>query len=156
MGFNALFVATGSMIALRFKPLKRAAVIAGRTLTLVAIAQFACFFLIDNVWVYEAMNLPMLLCLGMLFTVGNTLAMNEGRDCAGDASALIGLAGYLFGAVVSPLVGLGDIVHSTGIAIISLSAITLLFTHMSRDLPADLLPTPASAKRMAPPSPENK
>ena len=102
------------------------------------------------------MNLPMLLCLGMLFTVGNTLAMNEGRDCAGDASALIGLAGYLFGAVVSPLVGLGDIVHSTGIAIISLSAITLLFTHMSRDLPADLLPTPASAKRMAPPSPENK
>lgn len=138
MGFNALFVASGAMVALHFKPLKKAAVMGGRILILVAIAQFACYYWVDSVWVYEALNLPMLFCLGMMFTVGNTLAMNEGRACAGDASALIGLVGYIFGAIVSPLVGMGDILHSSAIAIIILSLISLLFTHLSRELPADL------------------
>lgn len=151
MGFNALFVAAGATVALHFKPLKRAAVVAGRSLVVVAIAQFICFYTVDNIWVYEALNLPMLFCLGMLFTVGNTLAMNEGRDCAGDASALIGLMGYVFGATVSPLVGLGNQLHSTGITILILSLLVLLFTRMTRVLPADLMATPQSAGRALPP-----
>lgn len=138
MGFNALFVAAGAMTAVKFHPLKKAAAIAGQCLIGVAVAQFVCFYYVDSVWIYEALNLPMLYCLGMMFTVGNTLAMNEGRQCAGDASALVGLAGYIFGAVVSPLVGLGDIVHSTAIAMIILSLITLIFTRLSRELPPDL------------------
>ncbi|MDE7441806.1 MAG: multidrug effflux MFS transporter [Muribaculaceae bacterium] len=151
MGFNALFVAAGATVALHFKPLKRAAVVAGRSLVVVAIAQFICFYTVDNIWVYEALNLPMLFCLGMLFTVGNTLAMNEGRECAGDASALIGLMGYIFGATVSPLVGLGNQLHSTGITILILSLLVLLFTRMTRVLPADLMATPQSAGRALPP-----
>ena len=151
MGFNALFVAAGATVALHFKPLKRAAVVAGRSLVVVAIAQFICFYTVDNIWVYEALNLPMLFCLGMLFTVGNTLAMNEGRECAGDASALIGLMGYIFGATVSPLVGLGNQLHSTGITILILSLLVLLFTRMTRVLPADLKATPQSAGRALPP-----
>ncbi len=145
MGFNALFVAVGATLALHFKPLKKAAVLGGRGLIFVAIAQFICYYTVDNVWVYEALNLPMLFCLGMLFTVGNTLAMNEGRECAGDASALIGLMGYVFGATVSPLVGLGNILHSTAITIVVLSVLVLIFTRMSRVLPADLTATPVSA-----------
>lgn len=151
MGFNALFVAAGATVALHFKPLKLAAVVAGRSLVVVAIAQFICFYTVDNIWVYEALNLPMLFCLGMLFTVGNTLAMNEGRECAGDASALIGLMGYIFGATVSPLVGLGNQLHSTGITILILSLLVLLFTRMTRVLPADLMATPQSAGRALPP-----
>lgn len=150
MGFNALFVAVGATCALKFKPLKKAAVYGGRGLLIVAIAQFICFYTVDNVWVYEALNLPMLVCLGMLFTVGNTLAMNEGRDCAGDASALIGLMGYVFGATVSPLVGLGDMLHSTAITILSLSVLVLIFARLSRFLPADLVATTQSAMRIAP------
>ncbi|MDE5875587.1 MAG: hypothetical protein K2H15_08055, partial [Muribaculaceae bacterium] len=76
--------------------------------------------------------------------VGNTLAMNEGRDCAGDASALIGLMGYVFGATVSPLVGLGDMLHSTAITIVVLSILVLIFTRMTRELPADLTAQPSS------------
>ncbi len=151
MGFNALFVAFGATMALHFKPLKRAALLGGRCLLLVAAAQFICFYTVDNVWVYEALNLPMLICLGMLFTVGNTLAMNEGRQCAGDASALIGLMGYVFGATVSPLVGLGDMLHSTAIAILALSLLVLIFTRMSRVLPADLEANVGSATRAAAP-----
>ncbi|MDE6795555.1 MAG: multidrug effflux MFS transporter [Muribaculaceae bacterium] len=142
MGVNALFVAGGATMALRFKPLKKAAVIAAWGLTATIAAQFVCFYMVDNVWVYDALNLPMLVCLGMLFTVGNTLAMNEGRECAGDASAFIGLAGYVFGAVVSPLVGLGDILHSTPICLAVLTLITLVAAHLSRELTPDLVSSP--------------
>lgn len=141
MGVNALAVAGGASFALRFKPLKRAAVVAAWCLAAVVAAQWVCFYKVDSVWVYDALNIPMLFCLGMIFTVGNTLAMNEGRQYAGDASALIGLAGYLFGAVVSPLVGLGDILHSTPVCLAILTAIVVFSAHMSRELPADLTNT---------------
>ncbi len=137
MGANALFVAIGATAALKFKLLKKAAVFAGRSLMVVILVQAVCMWLIDNFWVYEILNLPMLVCLGMLFTVGNTLSMNEGRSHAGDASALIGLSGYIFGAVVSPLVGMGDIFHSTAIAYVVLAVGVLIFAHMSRELPPD-------------------
>lgn len=131
MGFNALFVACGSMLALKFNPLIKAAKFGAIALTGVVAIQFACFYLKDNIWVYEGLNLPMLLCLGMMFTTGNTLAMNEGRECAGDASALVGIAGYIFGAVVSPLVGLKDIYHSTAITIGILAILVLVSTLLS-------------------------
>lgn len=138
MGMNALFVAAGATLALKFNPLKKAAVVGARVLIVISIVQLLCFLFYDHFWVYEVLNLPMLFCLGMLFTVGNTLSMNEGRNCAGDASALIGVVGYIFGAIISPLVGLGDIMHSTGIALVALSFIVLLFAAISRKLPADL------------------
>ena len=145
MGFNALFVATGAMVALRFKPLKNGAVLAGRILFLIAIGQFICLYTVHSVWVYEAWNVLMIFCMGMLFTVANTLAMNEGRDYAGDASALVGFVGYVFGAIASPLVGIGDILHSTAITLLVLAFITLIFTRMTKVLPPDLEPTPQSA-----------
>ena len=48
------------------------------------------------------------------------------------------LVGYVFGAIASPLVGLGNILHSTAIVLLVLSLITLVFTHRSRELSADL------------------
>lgn len=138
MGVNALFVASGAMMALKFHPLKKAATVSGRALMLIAILQFICLYVVDSVWIYEALNCLMLFSLGMMFTTANTLAMNEGRQYAGDASALVGLAGYIFGAVASPLVGLGDILHSTAIVIVALAVITLAFTRMSKKLVPDV------------------
>lgn len=142
MGFNALFVAAGSMLSLRFKPLKRGAVAAGWGLAVTIALQVVCFYTVNNVWIYDALNLPMLFCLGMIFSVSNTLAMNEGRQCAGDASAFIGLAGYVFGAIVSPLVGIGNQLHSTAITLAVLMAGTLLFAFLSNRLSPDLESTP--------------
>lgn len=138
MGFNAIFVAAGAMLALKFKPIKKGAVFAGRTLFVIAVGQLICLLRVDNVWVYEAWNVAMIFCMGMLFTVANTLAMNEGRECAGDASAVIGFVGYVFGAVASPIVGIGNILHSAAIVIMVLAAVTLVFTRLSGRLPADL------------------
>lgn len=145
MGFNAMFVAAGASLALKFHPLKKGAVFAGRTLFIIAVGQLVCLLHVDNVWVYEAWNVLMIFCMGMMFTVANTLAMNEGRDCAGDASAMVGFVGYVFGAIASPLVGLGNILHSTAITMLVLAFITLIFTRMAKVLPPDLITTPQSA-----------
>lgn len=59
--------------------------------------------------------LVLLFMLGLTFTASNTLAVDSGRANAGIASVLLGALGFAFGGVVSPLVGLGNIIVSTGI-----------------------------------------
>ena len=138
MGANALLVAAGAMIALRFKVLKRAALVGGISLMFLVLVEAAMMLFVDSFWAYELPLLPILFCLGMIFTVSNTLAMNEGRQDAGGASALLGLVGYIFGAVVSPLVGLGDILHSSAIAFVAIGVMIFGSAILSSRIPADL------------------
>lgn len=139
MGANALLVAAGSMLALKFRPLKSAAMYASVGLLIfVGIITYILFHHPDSFWGYELLLLPILFCLGMIFTVSNTLAMNEGRNMAGDASALLGIIGYIFGASVSPLVGQGNIMHSTGVAYCILAVLVLIFGILSYRLAPDL------------------
>lgn len=139
MGGNALLVAAGAMVALKFKVLKEAAYIGAIGLIFFTLVEAAIMYIWPHVFLaFELMLLPMLFCLGMIFTVGNTLAMNEGRAMAGDASALLGIVGYIFGAVVSPLVGQGNILHATAIALVSLSVVVLVFAILSKRLAPDL------------------
>lgn len=137
MGFNAIFIAIGAMIAVKFKILKQAASLGGILLFIATAVQVAVLFLIDDFWAYELMMLPILFSLGMIFTVGNTLAMNEGRDNAGGASAVLGLAGYVFGATVAPLVGLGNIMHSTAIVFAVMATLILLCSYATSRLSPD-------------------
>jgi DHA1 family bicyclomycin/chloramphenicol resistance-like MFS transporter len=46
-------------------------------------------------------------CVGIVGTAGSSLALQDYGHAAGSASALLGLLSYIFGGVVSPLVGLG-------------------------------------------------
>ena len=138
IGFNALFVAAGSMIALKFNPLKRAA----RTGALILVAgvtgEAFALYLIHNIWIYELFMIIILFALGMIFTTANTLAMNEGRQQAGEASSLLGTAGYVVGAIVSPLVGMGDIMHSTAIVYVAVLIVIMICSQVSKALAPDL------------------
>lgn len=80
----------------------------------------------------------MLFALGMIFTVGNTLSMNEGRINAGAASAILGVVGYIFGAIVAPLVGLGEIRRSSAIVFGVMAVLTLIFGFGTRRIAPDL------------------
>lgn len=138
MGANAILVAAGAMLALKFKVLKRAAYIGGLALLVMVFVEAILMITVDSFWAYELPLLPILFCLGMIFTVSNTLAMNEGRQDAGGASALLGLVGYIFGATVSPLVGLGNILHSTAIAFVAIGIMIFGSAILSKKIPADL------------------
>lgn len=138
IGANAIGVVVGSMTALKFRLLKRAAFVGALILIVATIAESAAMWMQCRFLWYEILLIPMLFALGMIFTVSNTLAMNEGRKNAGDASAVLGIAGYVFGAAVSPLVGIGNIMHSTAIAFVCISIIVLVSALMSRRLVPDL------------------
>lgn len=140
IGANAILVAVGSMLALKFKPLKRAAYI-GAIITAAAVAaQAVALCTVHSLALYEVLILIMLFGfgLGLIFTTSNTLAMNEGRAHAGEASALLGIAGYVVGATVAPLVGIGDVLHATALTFVALAVLTLLLSLASRRLAPDL------------------
>lgn len=138
VGGNAFFVAAGSMIALKFHPLKKSATV-GAIILMVGIGGEAyCLWHVHNLWAFEAFMVVMLFGLGLIFSTTNTLAMNEGRADAGDASSVLGIAGYVVGAVASPLVGIGNILHSTAIVIIVLGMLTTVAAFLSYRIAPDL------------------
>ena len=73
--------------------------------------------------VYEIIVTALCFAMGMTFTAATALAMNEVRDNAGAGSAVFGASGFIVGSLVSPLVGLGNIIHS--VSIIFIAAATL-------------------------------
>lgn len=138
MGANSIFVVGGSLVALRFKTLKKAAMVGAITLMVFTVTEAAMLWTARSFIGYELLMLPILFSLGLIFTSSNTLAMNEGRNHAGDASAVVGIGGYIFGAIVSPLVGMGDIMHSTGITFVVVAAIVLTAAILGSRLPAEM------------------
>lgn len=138
IGANSIFVAFGAMMALKFSQLKSAAHYATFIVVISVAAQAVMLWHVHDFWAFEACIIPMLIGMGMIFTASNTLAMNEGRAHAGEASAILGVAGYAVGAIVSPLVGIGNILHSTAIVFIILAAVALVLNVFAYRLPSDL------------------
>ena len=97
-------------------------------MTVVSTVLFIALCLDCNFWIYESLLVVLLFMLGLTFTASNTLAMNCERANAGVASALLGASGFAFGGIISPLVGLGNILTSTGTAFLIGSVCALFFT----------------------------
>ena len=72
---------------------------------LFAAAEAAALGLGCGFWVYEGVLFGLLFAMGLTFTSSTALAME---------SALLGAVCFSFGGVVSPLVGIGDTLLSTG------------------------------------------
>ncbi len=77
-------------------------------------------------WTYEQLMFALLFMMGLTFTASTTLAMDCERRYAGAASALLGALCFASGGIVSPLVGLGDILLSTGVTFVVCAVCSLL------------------------------
>ena len=127
------------MLALKFKYLKTAGFVGAMILMVSVTALGIVLFCFNRSFLlYEGCLVPMLFGLGMIFSMSNTLAMNEGRTDAGVASAILGITGYIFGAIVPPLTGLNGVLHASAIVILVLALLVCVFAFMSRKMPADL------------------
>lgn len=138
IGFNALFMAAGSMIALKFHPLKNAASVGCLVLIAGTAGEAIALYCIHSLIVFEIFAVIIMFGLGLIFSTTNTLAMNEGRMQAGEASSILGISGYIVGAIVSPLVGLGNILHSTALTFIVLTILTSVMAYFSQKIAPDL------------------
>ncbi|PJG84034.1 multidrug effflux MFS transporter [Caviibacterium pharyngocola] len=99
------------------------------------LACFVAFSLITqmNVWAVEAGFFLLLLFIGILLPTVSALAMDRERRYAGSASALLGFCPFFLGAVVSPLVGMGNIFYSTALAIFCAGAVLTVIYFLVRN-----------------------
>ncbi|MDP4197603.1 MAG: multidrug effflux MFS transporter [Bacteroidota bacterium] len=77
---------------------------------------------------FEASIFIMFIFDGMTYPSSTTLALEVNRKNAGTASSIHGATSFLFGGIISPLVGLGNILYSTSIGIIACAFATLFLS----------------------------
>lgn len=114
-GINAIFIVISAASAIKFRRLEQALHYGSTGMVVVSALLLVALVLDCNFWIYELLLIGLLSMLGLTFTASNTLTMDCEHNNAGMASALLGALEFAFGGIVSPLVGLGNIMVSTGI-----------------------------------------
>ena len=114
-GANAVAIAIGSTMVMRFKELKHGLTTGSVGMCLCALAEAYVMYRGCSFLCYELAAVPMLVFGGMIFASANTLAMEVGRSEAGTASAILSIVKYILAGLAAPLVGLGNIMHSSAI-----------------------------------------
>lgn len=117
-GLNAFVIVVSAALAVKFRSMRSAALYGSSGVLLFAVCECAALFAGCGFWIYEAFMAGLMFSLGLCFTASTAVAMDSGRKSSGCASALLGASGFAFGGLVSPLVGIGNPLHSAGVAFV--------------------------------------
>lgn len=112
---NAIAIGVSAALSVKFRKLEHATLTGCIGMLVLAIVECTALVLNCDFWVYELVLFMLLFAMGLTFTSSITLAMESARSNSGTASALLGAFCFASGGIVSPLVGLGNILSSTGI-----------------------------------------
>lgn len=131
---NAIALVAATMLSLKFKKSENA-VLAGSIGTLL-ISLVELLVLMNNMpfWQYETLIFVMLFMVGLTIPSSTALAMESERYNAGSASALLGAGVFIMAGVVSPLVGIGNMLVTTGIVFVAGAAIALFCAVKARKI----------------------
>lgn len=124
---NAIAIGVGAAFAVKFKSQQTSLFVSVCGICFCCIALFLAMQSNASIVVFEGLMFTLCFALGMTFTVATSIAMDAARANAGTASAILGAGGFLFGSIVSPLVGLGNIMFSTGLVLIICAAAAAVF-----------------------------
>lgn len=126
-GANALAIMLGNLLVMRYRSIRRGLGIGSVAFLVMSIV--VATFLINNanVVMIEISLIFLLFCLGMIIPTSTTLALELERNNSGSASAVLGFLMFLFGGIVSPLAGLGNMLVSTALLILIGGSCTLIF-----------------------------
>ncbi len=124
-GLNGFAIVLGSKNAGNFK--EKVSIKLGLSLMLLVSIYLAVALTLTLPFLFiEVGFFLLLLGLGFILPAGSAIAMSLERERAGSASAFFGFVPFFLGGVVSPLVGIGNIFHSSAIAIVVCSAISFV------------------------------
>lgn len=121
-GVNAIAIAVAAGMASNCRSMGKTMRMANTGMLVFSFAISASLLLELGFWIYEIAVFCMYLFVGAMCTASTTLAMEAERENAGMASALFGTIGYVAGGIVSPLVGIGDILFTTSLLFVVVSA----------------------------------
>lgn len=116
-GVNALAIMAGSLTVTKFRTAV-SALRAGVSGFLFMGCVVAVMLIAGSVWTVEAALWGLLFFLGLIFPSSTALALELQRRNSGNASAVLGFLGFLFGGVLSPLTGLGNMLWTTAVIIV--------------------------------------
>ena len=123
-GANAISIGIGAAFSAKMASMQKALQVSVWGINLCAWGLMFALPLDASIVIFEGLLLILCFMLGMSFTVATTTAMDAARAQAGTASALLGALGFLFGSIVSPLVGVGNIMIATGLVLVVCAALT--------------------------------
>ena len=124
-GLNGFAIVLGSKSAGNFK--EKVSIKLGLSLMLLVSIYLAVALTLTLPFLFiEVGFFLLLLGLGFILPAGSAIAMSLERERAGSASAFFGFVPFFLGGIVSPLVGIGNIFHSSAIAIVICSAISFV------------------------------
>ena len=129
---NAIAIAIGSALAMKFRKMENAALFSTAGMAACALLMLITCFFIDAFAVYEGLTFLMLFFMGYIFPSVTALAMEAGRKAVGAASAVLGAGGFVFGGIISPLVGIGDIIITTNILLFVCALIGVILCLLGR------------------------
>ncbi len=121
-GVNAVGIMLGSLAVARFRDAVSALRYGVRGFAVGSLLVAAAFIFSPSVWVTEVVLFFFLICLGLILPGSTTLALDMEREHSGNASALLGFLMFLFGGVLSPLTGIGNMLYTTAILMVVCSA----------------------------------
>jgi len=125
-GTNAIALAFGAILSSRFNSQERALQVGACGLIVMNIATAIALFSGASYIIFELSIFIMFVFNGLNYASATTLALESTRKNAGTASAILGAMSFLFGGIVAPLAGVGDILSSTSIAMILCSCIVFM------------------------------
>lgn len=128
---NAMAIGTGAAIAARFKNYELSLKVSNMGMIICSIMLFIVLANNGSIIFFESFLLILCFMMGLTFPVVTAFAMNSARKQAGTASAILGASGFLSGSIVSPLVGLGNILVTTGIIFVVSSFFAALFAFLA-------------------------
>ena len=117
-GVNALAIGVAAALSVKFHRPESCTLAGCCGMAVMSVLQCAALMSGCGFWVYEVLMLGLLFSMGMTFTSSTALAMESQRENSGTASALLGAVCFAAGGIVSPLVGMGNILSSTGIVFV--------------------------------------
>lgn len=126
-GINALAIGVAAGLSVKFRNPEQAMFVGSVGMTLLSVIECIALGLECSFVVYESLLFLLLFAFGLTSTASTALAMDCERANSGTASALFGASGFAFGGIVSPLVGLGNILSTTGLLFLICSLCSLGF-----------------------------
>jgi DHA1 family bicyclomycin/chloramphenicol resistance-like MFS transporter len=129
--FNSFAMIGGAQLSRAFKKSENAVRFSSTVTPFLSIIIAALLYCAAPFWAVEAGFFFLLLALNMLNPAATALALNLERENSGSASALVGFVQFLIGGLASPLMGLGNVMISCGIALVGCSCVTFVLVRLA-------------------------
>ncbi|MDD6832123.1 MAG: MFS transporter [bacterium] len=131
LSVNGIFIAIGAGGAAKFSKATTGVKVSCAGMLLFSAIEAVVLFLDLGFWPYEIVLCILLTFMGFTLTASTTMALDSERRQVGTASALFGAMGFVSGALASPLVALGNPVHSTAIAFLFGAILSCIFGYFA-------------------------